>query len=151
MRHWFSLILTAFMTLWLGVIVPGHQRGQIVLGGRSAAAQASSQTASVRGDGSSIAAGETCCPLTGQAIAPDAEQAQSDGESSDKPKPRSNGMCAVCAFRLSLDVAVAFVLILPDLGPVQLLDEQPQPQPSVVFHVSSTLIRGPPMGIGLSV
>ena len=151
MRRWGSIFLTAFMTLWLGVIVPGHQRGQIMLGARPSTATPVGGKALERpGDAMSIAAGESCCRPTAESPAEASEYHGAASKTPLMPKPRSGGLCAVCAFRLSLDIAVAFVFILPDIGLVQLLDEQRQLAPMLTCHVSPAMIRGPPTGLGLS-
>jgi len=87
MRRGVGIALLLFQALWLNVILPGHQRGMIVL----------------PGSGRAIDASSSCC-------------ASRNSESHKQPAPANRtAHCAVCAFAAKMSVPVAIDLNLSPL------------------------------------
>jgi hypothetical protein len=107
--HWLVL---CFATLWFGVLVPVHNRGEISLPGAPARA------------------GSHCCP---------ADSPDHDPDTTPDQAPRSAGTCAVCFFIAGLDtpppVTVAPVRLGPaGVAPAEDLPSAPAAHRALPFH-----------------
>ena len=107
--HWLVL---CFTTLWFGVLVPVHNRGEIKLPAATARA------------------GHDCCRA-----APDEQRKKGAPD----PTPRSDGGCAVCFFIAGLDVAppvtVAPVRLgLAGVAPAEVFPIAPAVRRALAFH-----------------
>jgi hypothetical protein len=81
------ILLLLLQAFWLNVVLPGHQRGLIVMGGPVAA---------VAAEKADCHAATKCCPT---------KSAPADPTKSDDPDRKSR--CAVCAFAARLTVPPA--------------------------------------------
>src|SRR5437868_1238859 len=116
MSRSFRIALLVFETLWFGVLVPWHTRGQIAL----------------PGDTSSRS---TCC---------DRPSARHDSEPVQKHTPRSR-TCAVCQFIATLDLPPQIVLEAPRLGLTrQIAPLHRERQPAMPLLWRCDLARAPP-------
>ena len=114
--HWLVL---CFATLWFGVLVPVHNRGEIRLPG----ATPSPESVASR------------CHRTAW------EEA---GTPCHDPAEESRGSCAVCYFLLGLDAPPPATLIEARLGFVGVLDAAPPDAPVVAGISLPFHSRGPP-------
>lgn len=93
----FRILFLSFLCVWLGVIVPGHERGQIKLPGAP-----------------HVSAVNSCCAIRGGSLSK-LDVASKPGK---KPKPSREDQkrCAMCQLIATLQVAEPSLLKLPPLG-----------------------------------
>ena len=124
--HWG---LIAFVAAWFGVIVPGHQRGSVVLPGYAQEAEAQGEQADLAADVCEIGKARSCC------------ERPADGS----PAPVDPvEKCAICYLVATLSVPPVVDLSLPLTDRVGLLpDIDPTFEPTPVF-LPTYDSRGPP-------
>jgi hypothetical protein len=116
------ILFVAFQAVWLNVIVPGHTRGIVTLGGGPSCE-------------SGGMAAHSCCP------------AKRDGPHPGSPTPAQQGWCAVCAFAARVTTPPTIDLRPPAL---ELLCVAPVPAPAVAESARPRLAydgRAPPSSI----
>ena len=118
--HW---VVLCFATLWFGILVPVHNRGEIGLPG-DAPDRASSRAAATAGH----------CHA-----APTPAQAEGTGRHCPDPKAGRSGACAVCFFVAGLDAPPPVSVIITRLGAAGVLDlpppaELPAARVTLPFH-----------------
>lgn len=120
----FHVAMLLFVTLWFGVIAPGHERGAVRLPGSDGCHATTSASAT---------AGRACCALL--------EEAEQD-EPQRSEDPAS--CCAICYLNGTLDVPPPLVIHVTFLG---LLAELAPLEPEQLLSFASPRwrpIRGPP-------
>lgn len=122
----FSTACIVWLTLWFGVVVPGHERGQIVLPGYAAPSHCGTASSA---DASS-APKSTCCPV------PEPDE---PGKPAD-PITR----CAVCYIVATLATPPPVDLAPQPTARVALLDQTPSLAPEVATPHRPWLGRAPP-------
>ncbi|HAI12671.1 MAG TPA: hypothetical protein DCM28_13270 [Phycisphaerales bacterium] len=117
----FRILFLSFLCLWFGIIVPGHQRGQIKLPG---------------GTGKSVV--NSCCAMRGGTLT----QLDFTCPTNEKPKPSREDQkrCAMCQLIATLQVATPPLLTLAPMG---LLAITP---PQKAVDISSPGFAGPILG-----
>lgn len=127
--RWLRVASLVWLSLWFGVIMPGHQRGAIA----------------PPGEQPQVSKSHSCCSMTGR---PTAEARQPNANEKDTPAKRAPGgagHCAVCYLIATLNVPPAIDFGLERLG-LLVITDWPLPQ---VFHQTLTTStfnrRGPPM------
>jgi len=135
-RRWLRIFLLAFHVVWFGAVVPGHQRGQIVLGGsleNPAPSRANSAVVEAKAVPSCHKSKKACA----EAQTPHAPE----GESREPARPSG---CAVCAFASTIDCPPSAILIPRPTSSSEL--EQWDPPPAArVRIIPSFDARGPPV------
>ena len=142
MKRFGSILLVLFMSFWLGVVVPGHQRGQLTPMNPAERRNAAKTDASVgaRPDdcGPTVEAGGglSCCASTEKGVDP--KQAGQSGKRVPK------GPCPVCSFMASLMFAPVFVLDMPWVDVLRLVEAQATLCVARSCSIPCWQTRGPP-------
>ncbi|MFA9477147.1 hypothetical protein ACERK3_02450 [Phycisphaerales bacterium AB-hyl4] len=108
------LLLILWLVAWFAVIIPGHQRGAILLPGSDTASQSTRDTSRLI-----LTRAATCCPITGQ-------PASSDNPDSPVDPATQCGICylaGVIDLPTTLDLTPQPLTLLATLAP--LAPEQP--------------------------
>lgn len=118
----FRILLLGLLCLWFGVIMPGHERGQIVLPG---------------GTGKSVT--RSCCAMRGGELAVMDTNCDPQ-QQKQKPSREDQKRCALCQLIATLQVAQIPNLSLPPMG---LLAISP---PQRAIGVAHPAFSGPVLG-----
>ena len=127
------ILLLIFVSLWFGVIAPGHERGSIKLGGGTSC----HLTTTAADEADAAPAGMSCCAM------PKDDAATGEGEKEEKPVDPAS-CCAVCYLNATLSVTPVICL-----QPMQ-VDEIDELSPAALVGLASIgfrqtfLQRGPP-------
>jgi hypothetical protein len=113
-RGWFSLAFAIFQTVWLNVVIPGHQRGVVQLPGAASACPC-------------------CCCADAHG-----------GNSDSKSLPAKPGQCALCFFAAHLSTPPVLNISLPPLRLLQLVQPEKQSSLLHQSCLLSYDSRGPP-------
>jgi hypothetical protein len=116
--HWLVL---GFTTLWFGVLVPVHNRGEITLPGS--------------GTFQADRTGHACCAAT-----PGPKRA----EPCHAPAPARGGTCAVCSFIAALDAPPPFTWVETRLGLAGTVDASRPDDPPAARRALPFHSRAPP-------
>ena len=135
-RRWLRIFLLAFHVVWFGAVVPGHQRGQIVLGGSRECPAPS------RADDAAPGAKAVPSCHKSKKVCADAEASHApEGESREPARP---SRCAVCAFASTIDCPPPTILI-PRPTSSSELEQWDTPPAAQVRIIPSFDARGPPV------
>ena len=113
------IALIVFQTVWLNVILPGHQRGLIVIPGDDLACHASLASPSAH---------HSCCPT----------------KESGAPDPDRKSRCAICFFAAKLTPGVVIDLTPPALQLLRVADVPAAQQRKAIASLPTYDGRAPP-------
>lgn len=144
-RLYLRILCLMFVSLWFGVIAPGHQRGTIKLGGVSSevceptVADPSTRQSTRPAHKPATSAIATCCPMP---VATKTADGQTDPGQQPTQDPAS--CCAVCYLNSILDVPEKPVFVTVYAGLLAELEPLEPIGLSSLLSVLLTHIRGPP-------
>ena len=118
------ILMLAFVALWFGMVLPGHERGIVKLPGLDKASASDAASCETR------SSCHTCCPTE-----------SGTGDSSTSP---DSGHCAICYLIGVLDVPVAISFTLPDPQLLDCLSPAMRQSVAAVAMLDVTRERGPP-------
>lgn len=116
----FRILFLSFLCLWLGVIVPGHERGQIVLPGRPHVAMRS------------------CCAMRGGSLT--RLDFSDPANRKSKPTREERKRCAMCQLIATLQHVQPTFFIHPPMGLLAISE------PQHAIGVSHPAFAGPILG-----
>ncbi|MBL4700398.1 MAG: hypothetical protein JKX85_03995 [Phycisphaeraceae bacterium] len=123
----FRILFLGFLCLWLGIIVPSHERGQIVLPGTP-------RNSAIK----------SCCALRGGTLS----KLDFDNPSSEKKRPsrEDRKRCALCQLIATLQVAHPPLLTLLPMGLLAITPPQRSLGITHCAYTSPVMGRAPPVG-----
>lgn len=122
----FRILFLSFLCLWFGVIVPGHERGQIKLPGTP-----------------DVSAVKSCCAMRGGSLV--MMDFTSDPDRKPKPTREDQKRCAMCQLIATLQVAHPPRLILFKMGLLAITPPQRSMGVSHPAYCGSICGRAPPV------
>ena len=122
----FRILFLIFLCLWFGIIVPGHERGQIVLPGSAP-----------------VAAAGSCCAMRGGILAN--QDYDCDPDRKNKPSRQDQKRCAMCQLIATLQVADPPLLLLAPMGLLAILPPQRSLGIAHLPYLGPTQGRAPPV------
>lgn len=130
-----SILLVVFMSLWLGVVVPGHQRGQLTPTNPAERLSDLRTDARTEGLGPTLEAGGglSCCAKS---------EPSDDPKQTGKRAPK--GSCPVCSFMATLMVPPVFVLDMPWVDVLRLVEAHATLCVARSCSIPCWQTRGPP-------
>jgi hypothetical protein len=121
-RRSVRILLVAFTLVWFGAVVPGHQRGCIVLGSTTSPDEASKATV---------------------AQVPSCHRPRQAADTSHQKVPPKKALCAICVFASTIE-APPPADVLPKPTASATLSDWPTPPSAIVAHVRCFDACGPP-------
>ena len=122
----FRILFLGFLCLWLGIIVPGHERGQIVLPGTP-------RNTAIK----------SCCVLRGGSLT----KLDFNRQPTDKQRPtrEDRKRCALCQLIATLQVARPSLLAFLPMGLLAIIPAQRSLGIAHYPYIGPVMGRGPPV------